>query len=150
MATGTRTDPFRGFNFLVVVDNLTIGAFSEVTGLTAEGDAVAYREGSDKVNSVRQLMGLRKYSNITLKHGFISSTELWSWYADVAAGNPDGSARRNGTIVLQDEAHREVLQFHFSNGWINKLEGPHLNASGNEVAIESVEIVHEGLEITLP
>jgi phage tail-like protein len=146
---GPRKDPFRSFNFLVVIDGVSIGAFSEVTGLTAEGDAVAYREGSDKINSVRQLMGLRKYSNITFKHGIIS-TEFFDWYADVAAGNPDGNARRNGTIVLQDEAHRPVLQFHFSNGWVNKLEGPHLNASGNEVAIESVEIVHEGLDITLP
>jgi phage tail-like protein len=150
MATGVRKDPFRAFNFLVVIDNLTIGAFSEVTGLTAEGDAVAYREGSDKINSVRQLIGLRKYSAITLKHGFLANLELVNWSASVAASNPDGSARRNGTIVLQDEAHNPVLQFHFSNGWINKLEGPHLNASGNEVAIESVEIVHEGLEITLP
>jgi phage tail-like protein len=146
---GPRKDPYRSFNFVVVMDSISVGAFSEVTGLTAEGDAVAYREGSDMFNSVRQLMGLRKYSNITLKHG-IMSTELWDWYADVAAGNPDGKARRNGTIVLEDEAHRPVLQFHFRNGWINKLEGPHLNASGNEVAIESVEIVHEGLDITLP
>jgi phage tail-like protein len=144
-----RKDPVRSFNFVVIIDNVSIGAFSEVTGLTAEGDAVAYREGSDMVNSVRQLIGLRKYSNLTLKHGMMS-TELFDWYADVAAGNPDNAARRNGTIVLQDEAHRPVMQFHFVNGWVNKLEGPHLNASGNEVAIESIEIVHEGLDITLP
>jgi phage tail-like protein len=146
---GPRKDPYRSFNFVVIIDNLSIGAFSEVTGLTAHGDAVAYREGPDKFNSVRQLTGLRKYENITLKHGMISK-ELFDWYAAVAAGDPAGTARRDGTIVLQDEAHRPVLQFHFSKGWINKLEGPHLNASGNEVAIESVEIVHEGLQITLP
>jgi phage tail-like protein len=149
MAAPARKDPPRSFNFVVVIDGVSIGAFSKVTGLTAEGDAVPYREGSDKVNSVRQLMGLRKYGNITLEHGIIN-TEFFDWYAAVAAGNPDGNARRNGTIVLQDEAHRAVLQFHFSNGWINKLTAPQLNASGNEVAIESMEIVHEALEITLP
>jgi phage tail-like protein len=144
MATGVRDDPYRGFNFRIEIDGVSIAAFSEVTGLTAEGDAVAYREGADKVNSVRQLMGLRKYPNITLKRGFTRNSELWDWYAAIAAGQP---LRRSGTIVLQDEAHNDVLRFEFSNGWINKLEGPHMNASGNEVAIESVEIVHEGLQI---
>jgi phage tail-like protein len=146
---GPRKDPYRSFNFIVIIDNLSIGGFSEVTGLVAHGDAVPYREGPDMVNSVRQLMGLRKYENITLKHGMMTP-EVFGWYADVAAGDPSGTARRDGTIVLQDEAHRPVLQFHFSKGWINKLECPHLNASGNEVAIESIEIVHEGLQITLP
>jgi phage tail-like protein len=146
MATGQRDDPYRGFNFRIEIDGVTVAAFSEVTGLTAEGDAVAYREGTDKVNSVRQLMGLRKYSNITFKRGFTRNTELFDWYAAVAAGQP---LRRNGTVVLQDEAHNDVLRFEFANGWINKLEGPHMNASGNEVAIESVEIVHEGLQISL-
>jgi phage tail-like protein len=144
MATGVRNDPYRGFNFRIEIDGVTIAAFSDVTGLTAEGDAVAYREGDEKFNSVRQLMGLRKYTNITMKRGFTQNGELWDWYAAIAGGRP---LRRSGTIVLQDEAHQDVLRFEFRNGWINKIEGPHMNASGNEVAIESIEIVHEGLEI---
>src|SRR5262249_50984952 len=95
----SRIDPPRTFNFLLLIEGIRAGAFSEVTGLNAEGDAVAYREGSDKVNSVRQLMGLRRYPVITGKKGIINK-ELWDWYADVAAGNADGKARRNGTIVL--------------------------------------------------
>jgi phage tail-like protein len=146
MATGVRNDPYRGFNFRVEIDGVTLASFSEVTGLTADGDAVPYREGADKVNSVRQLTGLRKNDKITLKRGFTQNMEFWNWYAAIAAGQ---QLRRNGTIVLQDEAHKDVLRFEFVNGWLNKLEGPHMNASGNEVAIESVEIVHEGIQIAL-
>ena len=146
MATGQRSDPYRSFNFRIEIDGVTLASFSEVTGLTADGDAVPYREGYDKVNSVRQLTGLRKFPTIVLKHGFTQNTELWTWYASVAAGQ---TLRRSGSIILQDEAHNDVLRFEFSNGFINKIEGPHLNASGNEVAFESADLVHEGLTITL-
>jgi phage tail-like protein len=147
--TGMRKDPPCTHNFEVRIDGVRMGAFSEVTGLTADGDTVPYREGTDKVNSVRQLMCMRRFGPIQCRHG-IMNTEMWDWYADVWAGNPDGKARRNGTIILQDEAHRPVLEVHFSNGFLNKWVLSDFKASANEVAIESVEIVHEGLEITLP
>jgi phage tail-like protein len=146
MATAVRNDPYRGFNFRIDINGVTIAAFTEVTGLTAEGDSVDYREGDDKFNSVRKLMGLRKYSNVTLKRGFTRNLELWEWYAAVARGE---AVRRDGAIVLQDEAHQDVLRFEFVKGWINKIEGPHLSATGNEVAMESVELCHEGLTIKL-
>jgi phage tail-like protein len=144
MATGARNDPYRGFNFRLEVDGLTIAAFSEVSGLVAEGDPVDYREGADMVNSARKLPGLRKYGNITLKRGYTQNKELWAWYRNIANGDPD---RRNGAIVLMDEAHKDVLRWNFRNAWPNKVEGPSFNATGNEVAMESVELVHEGLDI---
>ena len=70
MATGERRDPFRAFNFQLEIDNIARGAFSECSGLTAEGDAVDYREGTDLQPNVRKLVGLRKYTNITLKRGY--------------------------------------------------------------------------------
>jgi phage tail-like protein len=146
MATDKRNDPFRGFNFRVEIDGIGAGAFNEVSGLTAEGDAVDYREGTDAVNNVRKLVGLRKYANIMFKRGYIQSAELWNWYANIANGVPD---RRNGTVILQNEAHKDVLRWHFENAWINKIEGPALKAAGNEVAIESMELCHEGLTIEL-
>ena len=142
MATGERIDPYRGFNFRIEIDGLTLGAFSECSGLTAEGDPVEYREGTDVPNTVRKLVGLRKYSNITLKRGYTKNNELWTWYANIANGTQD---RRNGTIVLMSEDRQDVMRWNFENGWINKVEGPTFNASGNEVAIESAEICHEGL-----
>lgn len=144
MATGARNDPYRGFNFRLEVDGLTIAAFSEASGLIAEGDPVDYREGADMVNSVRKLTGLRKYQNIVLKRGYTQNKELWSWYRNIANGDQD---RRNGAVVLMDEAHKDVLRWNFRNAWPNKVEGPSFNATGNEVAMESVELVHEGVDI---
>jgi len=146
MATATRRDPLRSFNFLLEIDGIPLGAFAEASGLTAEGDAVDYREGTDLQNSVRKLVGLRKYTNITLKRGYTEDGSLWQWYANIAAGDPD---RRNVTIVLMNEAHEPVLRWHAENAWVNKIEGPSFKASGNEVAMESVELVHEGLTMEI-
>ena len=144
MPTGQRNDPYRGFNFRLEIDGLTVAAFSEASGLIAEGDPVDYREGADMVNSVRKLSGLRKYQNIILKRGYTQNNELWAWYRNIANGTPD---RRDGSVVLMDEAHQDVLRWNFRNAWLNKVEGPHLNATGNEVAMESIELCHEGVDI---
>ena len=146
MATDTRTDPFRGFNFRVEIDGITTGSFSEVSGLTAEGDPVDYREGTDAVNNVRKLTGLRKYTMLVFKRGYVKNDELWRWYTRIANGQTD---RRNGSVVLQNEAHKDVMRWNFENAWVNKIEGPALKASGNEVAIESMELCHEGLTFEL-
>jgi phage tail-like protein len=145
--TASRADPVRSFNFRVEIDGTTVASFSEITGLIADGDHVDYREGADPYNHVRKLVGLRKFGPLTFKRGMINNTTLFDMYTQTATGDPN--ARRNGTVVLQDETHKDVMFFHFVNGFVNKLEGPHLTASGNEVAIESAEIVHEGLTIQL-
>ena len=100
MPTDTRTDPFRGFNFRVEIDGLPVAAFSEVSGLTAEGDPVDYREGTDPINTVRKLVGLRKYANLMFKRGYVQDTALWQWYKRIANGEAD---RRNGSVVLMNE-----------------------------------------------
>jgi phage tail-like protein len=147
MAIDTRTDPFRGFNFRVEIDGFRVAGFSEVSGLTADGDSVDYREGTDPINTVRKLAALRKTHPLMCKRGYIQDTTYWDWYQRIADGAVD---RRNGSIVLLNEAHTPVMRWNFSNGWINKIEGPGLNASHNEVAIENMEIVHEGLTFELP
>ena len=146
MATGTRNDPYRAFNFRVEIDGLTVGAFSECSGLASDGDAVDYREGTDFALTVRKLPGLRKYSNITLKRGYTQNNELWRWYRNIVNGVAD---RRDGSIVLMDEERKDVLRWNFTSGWINKIEAPSFKANGNEVAMESIEIVHEGLMLDI-
>ena len=146
MATGERHDPYRSFNFQLEIDGIPSGAFSECSGLTAEGDAVDYREGTDLQPNVRKLVGLRKYTNITLKRGYTQDKSLWAWYVNIHNGVAD---RRNVTVVLMNEEHQPVLRWHAENSWINKIEGPSFKASGNEVAIESVELIHEGLTIEM-
>ncbi|HEX4456651.1 MAG TPA: phage tail protein [Polyangia bacterium] len=146
MATDKRNDPFRGFNFRVEIDGVTAASFSEVSGLTADGDAIDYREGADPINNVRKLQGLRKYTQIVFKRGYVQDAELWQWYENIANGQDD---RRNGSVVLRNEARKDVMRWNFENAWINKIEGPSLKAAGNEVAIESMELVHEGLTFEL-
>jgi phage tail-like protein len=146
MATDKRNDPFRAYNFAIEIDGVPSGAFSEVSGLTAEGDAVDYREGTDLQRNVRKLVGLRKYTNLMLKRGYTPDSAMWKWYNNIMNGEPD---RRNVTIVLMNEAREPVLRWHAENAWINKIEGPAFKASGNEVAMESVELVHEGLTLEM-
>lgn len=141
-----RKDPFRGYNFVLEIDNIARGAFSEVGGLTSEGDAVDYREGSDVQSNPRKLPGPRKYTNLTLKRGMTDDKSLWQWYTNIVNGVPD---RRNVSITLMNEQRQAVLRWHVENAWINKIEGPSFKASSNEVAMESVELVHEGLTIEM-
>jgi phage tail-like protein len=146
MATAERRDPYRTFNFQLQIDGVPLGAFSEASGLTAEGDAVDYREGTDLQPNVRKLTGLRKYSNIMLKRGYTQDRSLWLWYGNIVNGQPD---RRDVTIVLLNEARQPVLRWHAESAWVNKIEGPSFKASGNEIAMESVELVHEGLTLEM-
>lgn len=142
MPTGTRVDPYRNFNFRLEIDGLSVGSFRECSGLAADGNAVDYREGTDIPRSVRKLIGLQTYSNITLKRGYTQNHELWDWYKNIVNGIAD---RRNGSVILMDEQRKDVLRWNVENMWIKKIEAPGFNATANEVAVESVEIVHEGL-----
>jgi phage tail-like protein len=144
MAVNDRLDPFRTFNFRLEIDNTPVAAFSEVTGISSDGDVVDYRTGMDIPLTTRRLIGLRKFTNITLKRGMIKDSTLWDWYNNISTGQAD---RRNGTIVLMDEQRNDVLRWHFENAWPNKIDGPSLKAADNAVAVESVELVHEGLTL---
>jgi phage tail-like protein len=139
--TGTdrRDDPYSTFNFRVVVDDVSIGEFSEVSGLTVEGDAIDYLKAAKSQTTVRKLVGLHKYANITLKRGYMRDQSLWHWYRK---GQSD---RRNIIIELINAARQPLQRWHFDNAWVNKIEGPSLKASGNEITVETLEIAHEGL-----
>lgn len=143
MPTGERVDPFRGFNFRIELGGTSVAAFREASGLSFTIDPVEYREGNDPELHVRKLYGLRKYANITLKRGMTADRQLWTWYRALVEGHTD---RRSGAIVLLDEERNDVARWDFSEGWICKWEGPAMNATANEVAIETIEIAHEGLE----
>lgn len=142
MPTGTRVDPFRTFNFRLEIDGLTVGSFRECSGLTADGNAVDYREGTDIPRSVRKLPGLLNYTPVVLKRGYTQNPELWNWYRNIANGVTD---RRHGSVILMDEQRKDVMRWSLENMWIKKIEAPTFNATANEVAVESVELVHEGL-----
>ena len=142
MAPPKRDDPYKAFNFRVEIEGIARAAFSEVGGLESETVVIEYRVGGEP-RTVRKLPGLTKYANIVLRRGITQDPELWNWRQSVVQGKVD---RRNGSIILLDDDGTEVVRWNFFNGWIAKWEGPALNAKGNEVAIETVEIAHEGLD----
>ncbi len=144
MATGDRNDPFHVFDFRFELDQTGVAGFREISGLSFTVDPVEYREGTDIPLHTRKLTGLRKFPNLVLRRGFTDNRELWSWYSNVLNGIPD---RREGAIVLQDELHADKLRWEFFGGWICKWEGPAMNATTNDVAIEAIEICVERVEL---
>ncbi len=143
-SSGVRIDPYRGYNFRVEIDNIPVAAFRECSGLTCSTDMVDYREGADKPLHVRKLTGLRKYTAISLKRGYTQNEDLWNWYKNIVNGDDD---RRNGAVVLQDEQHNDVLRWTFTGALLSKWEGPTMNATSNDVAIEAIEITPEEIDL---
>jgi phage tail-like protein len=143
MPDGKRNDPYGQFNFLVEIDGVVQGGFSEASGLTTDTNIIEYREGNE-ITTVRKLPGLMKYNNIVLKRGWTKDHRLYDWRKKVIDGRTE---RQSGTIVLLDEARNPALRWNFREGWPSKWEGPALNAKTSEVAIETLEIAHEGLEL---
>jgi phage tail-like protein len=142
--TTARPDPYKGFNFLVEIDGIAVAGFSECSGLTTHTDVIEYREGADKRNSVRKLPGLTHYDPIVLKRGLTQDKSLWKWRQSIVNGVID---RRNISIVLLDDARQPLVSFRIADSWPSRWEGPSLNARASEVAIETLEIVHEGIDL---
>jgi phage tail-like protein len=140
----SRRDPFKNYSFLVEIDGIASSAFKSVSGLVAEAEVIEYREGSDPLSSSRKLPGRVAYPNVRLSRGLTTSRDLWDWWRTVVDGSLE---RRNVSITLLDDTRTPVLRWLLRNAWIAKFEAPDLDASANEVAIETIELAHEGLEL---
>ncbi|WP_456434545.1 phage tail protein [Thermosulfuriphilus sp.] len=143
MPVGQRKDPYRNFRFLVEIDGIVQAGFSEATIADSSQDVIEYREGSDPP-TLRKLPGLAKYGNLTLKWGVTDSLELYHWRKLVEDGKID-QARRNVAVIVLDEEGRPAARWEFQAAWPSKYDAPDLNAKGNDVAIETLEIAHEGM-----
>jgi len=141
MPPAFRKDPLSSFNVRVEIDGVAVAAFTECSGLASETEVVSYREGTDL--KVRKLPGLTKFSNIVLKRGITADRSLWEWRLSVVNGNIQ---RKNGSVILLDATHTPIVRWNFFEAWPAKWEGPTLNATSSEVAIETLELAHEGLE----
>lgn len=139
-----RKDPFTSFRFRIEIDGIDRGGFRECSGLDATQDPIEYREG-DELPTPRKLAGLVKYSNISLKRGITDDEQLWTWRQDVIDGKIIKS-RKNGSIILLDDEGNPKVRWNFREGWPTKWTGPSFNATGNEVAIEQLDIAHEGIK----
>ena len=139
---GIRYDPYMAFVFLIEIEGLLVGGFSEVNGLQIETVIETYREGG--LNEYEhKLAGPTRYpSNLILKHGLTDIETLWSWHQDVTQGQ---IRRRNGTIYLLDHQRRPAMWWDFMGAYPIKWSGPELRADSNTVAVETVELVHRGI-----
>jgi phage tail-like protein len=143
MGTALQSDPHGNFQFLVEIDGITRAAFHEASGFDSTIEVIEHREGADNLTP-RKFPGMTKPSNIVLKWGVTDDTELYRWHRDAVRGNVQ---RRNGSIVLLDRRGQEVKRWNFFRAWPSKWTGPDLNAEGNDIAIETLELAHEGLEL---
>jgi phage tail-like protein len=136
--------PLVKFHFQVEWGGTKIG-FTEVSGLDVETEVVEYREGNSPEYSKIKMPGMQKFSNLTLKRGsFKADNEYFAWWNTVKLNTIE---RRDITISLLNENHEPVITWKVKNAWPCKIQSTDLKADGNEVAIESMEIVHEGLTI---
>jgi len=136
-----KKDPYLSFLFGVEVGGSTIGGFSEVTGLQVEIEVEEYREGG--LNEyVHRFAGKTRYpSHLVLKHGLVDSTNLWDWQSQVAQGKAE---RRNLSIILHDSEGGEKYRWNFKEAYPVRWSGPDFKAGAAEVALETLELAHNG------
>ena len=140
-----RQDPYLAFVFKVTIEGQPAGSpsgfFKSVSGLSVETEVVDYREGG--VNDVtRKLAGATKFANIRLTREFTGDRSLFEWAATIQRPNP---ARVNGRITMFDRQGRRIAAWKFINAFPVKWEGPDFDAAANDMALETIEIAHEGL-----
>lgn len=144
MPPAGRRDPYPGFDFVVEIDGIATAGFREVSGLEGSIDVVEYREGADVSPAVRKLPGLVKYANVTLKRGLTDSRDLYNWWRAVVSGKPD---RRAAAIVLLDRERNEVRRWTLREAWPVRYAISTLDAGVSGIAVETLELAHEGFEL---
>lgn len=139
----TVNDPYRSYNFKLLIGDMTEGHFMECSGMEIKIDTISYREaGNNQV--VRKIPGFVEYGDVELKYGLTNSRTLWDWFLKGVKGNV---LRKNVTIQLLDSSgSRPVMQWDLINAWASEWKGAHLDAMGKEIAIESVTLAYETLE----
>ncbi len=140
-----RHGPYRNARYLLEFDDLVKAGFSSCTIPENSTEAVEYREGTDPP-TMRKLWGLNDFGTLTLESGVTDdSIELFEWRQQVERGNLD-EARQSIAVIVLDEEGNPGPRWEFRRAWPTAYDAPDLDASGSEVAIESLEIEHEGME----
>lgn len=137
--------PYRNFRFRLEIDGLDAGSFSEVSGFDATFDVVEYRAGDDPAITPTKLPGLIKYGNITLKWGAAETMVLYDWLIDISEGTIE---KKTVTLTALDEEGSPAASWRCINAWPVKYTAPDFNGTSSEVAIETIELAHEGLTRT--
>lgn len=120
-------------------------SFQEVSGLETETQPIEYRHGDNKLFSTIKMPGIAKFGNVTLKKGiFVNDNNFWKWFEDIKMNN---IKRETVTIQLLDERGKPTMTWTLSNAWPTKITATDMRADANEVAVETLELIHEGLTI---
>lgn len=137
--------PLPSFYFKVEIEDVNPMSFKEVSGLEFEIDPIDYRAGDNPNFAKISMPGMRKNAKITLKKGiFKSDNNFWNWMNEAKLNT---IKRRAVTISLLDEAGAPTMVWKVANAWPSKLSSDGFKSDGNEVAIETLELTHEGITI---
>ena len=143
-AQSTTLWPLAKFRFEVKWDDAVM-YFQEVSGLDVEAQPIEYRHGDGSQFSVVKMPGIKKFSDVTMKKGvFKSDNKFWDWFNEIKMNTVK---RKPITISLLDETGAPAMVWTLANAWPNKISGTDMKATGNEVAVETIVISHEGLSI---
>ncbi|MEQ9495397.1 MAG: phage tail protein [Deltaproteobacteria bacterium] len=157
---GARIDPLKSYNFLVTlvdstdalttslgaIQSVAVGGFSECSGLEMQLETERRQEGGNNA-TMRNFPTRVTWSNLRLKRGVTVAEDLWNWHYAFVEGR---GRRRDGIVVLQNDLHVPLKAWHFRRALPVKWTGPTFNAMRAEVAVEELEIMHEGLELFAP
>lgn len=131
------------YRFKVTIDEIEAADFREAEGLTAQREVVEYQEGGENTRT-HKLVGQTRFSNIVLRRGTSASTDLFEWVKKTIDGTIE---RKNGAIIALDRKGEPVVRWDFKNAWPCRYEGPDFRAGESEVAIELIELAHDGFEM---
>jgi phage tail-like protein len=140
---GNVVDPYRAYNFKLLINNVTSASFCEVSGLGVHIARIDYREAGNKA-VVRPIPGQVRYPPVMLRYGVTDSMELWEWLMTAVEGRV--SRRPVHILMLDPTGSSEVLRWSLDNAWPEQWWGAPLNSMSNEIAIESLALAHEGLK----
>jgi phage tail-like protein len=138
-------DPLLGFNFMLQLEGSIAGYFTECSGIGSENEVTEQKVVDDKGHELlRKIPGRLKYTDITLKRGITSDLQIWEWRDLIVKGKVK-DARKNCTITMLSRDYEPVAIWHFANAWPSKVTGPGLKADSNDIGVEEISIVHEGM-----
>ena len=137
--------PLPSFSFQVTWGTQTKIPFQEVSGLDTETQVIEYRHSNSPAFSTIKMPGIKKFGNVTMKKGiFVKDNTFWAWYSQITMN----TIKRIGVVVqLLDEKGNPTMTWTLTNAWPTKISSPTMKSDGNEVAIQTIEIAHEGLVI---
>ncbi len=144
--SGRTADPLLGFNYALEIGDKMAGYFTEASGIGSEHEIVEHKVvDSTGHEMVHKIPGRLKWQDVTLKRGITEDLAIWVWRQEIEQGKI-GDARQNCSIIMFDRNYEEIARWSLLNAWPSKITGPSLKSDGNEVGVEELTIVHEGLK----